>query len=369
MSYSPKMGYEAFLRNRKKENQAQTDNQTQQKKRTDNSQSNVLNRENLKRVSAQAQLYNSRLFQDAARLDKAAKQKKTEIEQKQQAAEKKRKEEQKAYDNMSLSEVDSRLEQLAQERAAFEKENGGALKNRFMKFATTIDPNAWDYAEKYEQNVKYLDENKAETEKLESMRLKKAQQEKLSALPQETLKLLDEYNEAENKGEETNGENFAAALNGGSAAIFAAELSGGNGNATEDLEANEQGKKAFSALKSQGYDDETIQELAYLRKTQQEEQEAQKLIDERRALAEKSTVAGFVVPRLMNFPAAMVGLYDNATQFLENKAKGIDYGLNPNSTANAFTKANTAMDEANMEKRDWNVNIPILGKTDLYDMV
>src|SRR5699024_9810604 len=56
-------------------------------------------------------------------------------------------------------------------------------------------------------------------------------------------------------------------------------------------------------------------------------------------------------------------------QFLENKAKGIDYGLNPNSTANAFTKANTAMDEANMEKRDWNVNIPILGKTDLYDMV
>ena len=369
MSYSPKMGYEAFLRNRKKENQAQTDNQTQQKKRTDNSQSNVLNRENLKRVSAQAQLYNSRLFQDAARLDKAAKQKKTEIEQKQQAAEKKRKEEQKAYDNMSLSEVDSRLEQLAKERAAFEKENGGALKNRFMKFATTIDPNAWDYAEKYEQNVKYLDENKAETEKLESMRLKKAQQEKLSALPQETLKLLDEYNEAENKGEETNGENFAAALNGGSAAIFAAELSGGNGNATEDLEANEQGKKAFSALKSQGYDDETIQELAYLRKTQQEEQEAQKLIDARRALAEKSTVAGFVVPRLMNFPAAMVGLYDNATQFLENKAKGIDYGLNPNSTANAFTKANTAMDEANMEKRDWNVNIPILGKTDLYDMV
>ena len=119
MSYSPKMGYEAFLRNRKKENQAQTDNQTQQKKRTDNSQSNVLNRENLKRVSAQAQLYNSRLFQDAARLDKAAKQKKTEIEQKQQAAEKKRKEEQKAYDNMSLAEVDSRLEQLAKERAAF----------------------------------------------------------------------------------------------------------------------------------------------------------------------------------------------------------------------------------------------------------
>lgn len=285
------------------------------------------------------------------------------------AAAKKKQEEQKAYDNMSLSEVDSRLEQLAQERAAFEKENGGALKNRFMKFATTIDPNAWDYAEKYEQNVKYLDENKAETEKLESMRLKKAQQEKLSALPQETLKLLDEYNEAENKGEETNGENFAAALNGGSAAIFAAALSGGNGNATEDLEANEQGKKAFSALKSQGYDDETIQELAYLRKTQQEEQEAQKLIDERRALAEKSTAAGFVVPRLMNLPAAMVGLYDNATQFLENKAKGIDYGLNPNSTANAFTKANTAMDEANMEKRDWNVNIPILGKTDLYDMV
>ena len=285
------------------------------------------------------------------------------------AAAKKKLEEQKAYDNMSLSEVDSRLEQLAQERAAFEKENGGALKNRFMKFATTIDPNAWDYAEKYEQNVKYLDENKAETEKLESMRLKKAQQEKLSALPQETLKLLDEYNKAENKGEETNGENFAAALNGGSAAIFAAELSGGNGNATEDLEANEQGKKAFSALKSQGYDDETIQELAYLRKTQQEEQEAQKLIDERRALAEKSTAAGFVVPRLMNLPAAMVGLYDNATQFLENKAKGIDYGLNPNSTANAFTKANTAMDEANMEKRDWNVNIPILGKTDLYDMV
>ena len=285
------------------------------------------------------------------------------------AAAKKKQEEQKAYDNMSLSEVDSRLEQLAKERAAFEKENGGALKNRFMKFATTIDPNAWDYAEKYEQNVKYLDENKAETEKLESMRLKKAQQEKLSALPQETLKLLDEYNEAENKGEETNGENFAAALNGGSAAIFAAELSGGNGNATEDLEANEQGKKAFSALKRQGYDDETIQELAYLRKTQQEEQEAQKLIDERRALAEKSTVAGFVVPRLMNLPAAMVGLYDNATQFLENKAKGIDYGLNPNSTANAFTKANTAMDEANMEKRDWNVNIPILGKTDLYDMV
>lgn len=285
------------------------------------------------------------------------------------AAAKKKQEEQKAYDNMSLSEVDSRLEQLAQERAAFEKENGGALKNRFMKFATTIDPNAWDYAEKYEQNVKYLDENKAETEKLESMRLKKAQQEKLSALPQETLKLLDEYNEAENKGEETNGENFAAALNGGSAAIFAAELSGGNGNATEDLEANEQGKKAFSALKSQGYDDETIYELAYLRKTQQEEQEAQKLIDERRALAEKSTAAGFVVPRLMNFPAAMVGLYDNATQFLENKAKGIDYGLNPNSTANALTKANTAMDEANMEKRDWNVNIPILGKTDLYDMV
>lgn len=124
------------------------------------------------------------------------------------------------------------------------------------------------------------------------------------------------------KGEETNGENFAAALNGGSAAIFAAELSGGNGNATEDLEANEQGKKAFSALKSQGYDDETIQELAYLRKTQQEEQEAQKLIDERRALAEQSTVAGFLLPRAMNFPAAMVGLYDNATQFLENKAKG-----------------------------------------------
>lgn len=54
----------------------------------------------------------------------------------------------------------------------------------------------------------------------------------------------------------------------------------------------------------------------------------------------------------MNFPAAMVGLYDNATQFLENKAEGIDYGLNPNSTANALTKANTAMDEANMEKRD-----------------
>ena len=238
-----------------------------------------------------------------------------------------------------------------------------------MKFATPIDPNAWDYAEKYEQNVKYLDENKAETEKLDSMRLKKAQQEKLSALPQETLKLLDEYNEAENKGEETNGENFAAALNGGSAAICAAELSGGNGNAIEDLEANEQGKKAFSALKSQGYDDKTIQELAYLRKTQQEEQEAQKLIDERRALAEKSTAAGFVVPRLMNFPAAMVGLYDNATQFLENKAKGIDYGLNQNSTANALTKANTAMDEANMEKRDWNVNIPILGKTDLYDVI
>ena len=85
------------------------------------------------------------------------------------AAAKKKQEEQKAYDNMSLSEVDSRLEQLAQERAAFEKENGGALKNRFMKFATTIDPNAWDYAEKYEQNVKYLDENKAETEKLESI--------------------------------------------------------------------------------------------------------------------------------------------------------------------------------------------------------
>ena len=34
------------------------------------------------------------------------------------AAAKKKQEEQKAYDNMSLSEVDSRLEQLAQERAA-----------------------------------------------------------------------------------------------------------------------------------------------------------------------------------------------------------------------------------------------------------
>lgn len=406
MSYSPKMGYEAFLRNRKKENQAQMDNQTQQKNRTENSQSNVLNRENLKSVSAQAQLYNSRLFQDAARLDQTAKQEKAEIEQKQQAKQKtssplknngftlprsevidratqariqkqaqesaayvkKKLEEQQAYDNMSLAEVDSRLEQLAQERAAFVKENGGTFKNRLMKFATTIDPNAWDYVEQYKENLEYLDENQAETEKLESMRLKKAQQEKLSVLPQETLELLDEYNEAENKGEETNGENFAAALNGGSAAIFAAELSGGNGNATEDLEANEQGKKAFSALKSQGYDDETIQELAYLRQTQQEEKEAQKLIDERRALAEQSTAAGFVVPRAMNLPAAMVGLYDNATQFLENKAKGIDYGLNPDSVANALTKSNTAMDEANMEKRDWNVDVPVLGETDLYDM-
>ena len=273
------------------------------------------------------------------------------------AAAKKKQEEQKAYDNMSLSEVDSRLEQLAQERAAFEKENGGALKNRFMKFATTIDPNAWDYAEKYEQNVKYLDENKAETEKLESMRLKKAQQEKLSALPQETLKLLDEYNEAENKQEELDTRNQISSLKGESE------------NSLGYVYVSGQNQKAIAALKSQGYDDETIQELAYLRKTQQEEKEAQNLIDESRALAEQSTVAGFAVPRMMNIPAAVIGIYDNATQLSKNKENNINYGLNPNSLANAFTKANTAMDEANMEKRDWNVNIPILGKTDLYDMV
>lgn len=270
---------------------------------------------------------------------------------------KKKLEEQKAYDNMSLSEVDSRLEQLAKERAAFEKENGGALKNRFMKFATTIDPNAWDYAEKYEQNVKYLDENKAETEKLESMRLKKAQQEKLSVLPQETLELLDEYNEAENKQEELDTRNQISSLKGESE------------NSLGYVYVSGQNQKAIAALKSQGYDDETIQELAYLRKTQQEEKEAQNLIDESRALAEQSTVAGFAVPRMMNIPAAVIGIYDNATQLSKNKENNINYGLNPNSLANAFTKANTAMDEANMEKRDWNVNIPILGKTDLYDMV
>lgn len=273
------------------------------------------------------------------------------------AAAKKKLEEQKAYDNMSLSEVDSRLEQLAQERAAFEKENGGALKNRFMKFATTIDPNAWDYAEKYEQNVKYLDENKAETEKLESMRLKKAQQEKLSALPQETLKLLDEYNEAENKQEELDTRNQISSLKGESE------------NSLGYVYVSGQNQKAIAALKSQGYDDETIQELAYLRKTQQEEKEAQNLIDESRALAEQSTAAGFAVPRMMNIPAAVIGIYDNATQLSKNKENNINYGLNPNSLANAFTKANTAMDEANMEKRDWNVNIPILGKTDLYDVI
>ena len=273
------------------------------------------------------------------------------------AAAKKKLEEQKAYDNMSLSEVDSRLEQLAQERAAFEKENGGALKNRFMKFATTIDPNAWDSVGKYEQNVKYLDENKAETEKLESMRLKKAQQEKLSALPQETLKLLDEYNEAENKQEELDTRNQISSLKGESE------------NSLGYVYVSGQNQKAIAALKSQGYDDETIQELAYLRKTQQEEKEAQNLIDESRALAEQSTAAGFAVPRMMNIPAAVIGIYDNATQLSKNKENNINYGLNPNSLANAFTKANTAMDEANMEKRDWNVNIPILGKTDLYDMV
>ena len=274
------------------------------------------------------------------------------------AAAKKKQEEQKAYDNMSLSEVDSRLEQLAQERAAFEKENGGALKNRFMKFATTIDPNAWDYAEKYEQNVKYLDENKAETEKLESMRLKKAQKEKLSALPQETLKLLDEYNDARYERD-----GRALAHSDSEALVPSNEYT----DAMED--SMSRSLRIIAILEEQGYDEKTIQELAYLRKTEQEEKEAQKMIEDSKKLAEKSTAAGFVVPRLMNLPAAAIGLYDNSSQFVENKVKGIDYGVNPNSIANAFTKSNTAMDETNMEKRDWNVNVPILGKTDLYDMV
>lgn len=274
------------------------------------------------------------------------------------AAAKKKQEEQKAYDNMSLSEVDSRLEQLAQERAAFEKENGGALKNRFMKFATTIDPNAWDYAEKYEQNVKYLDENKAETEKLESMRLKKAQQEKLSTLPQETLKLLDEYNDARYERD-----GRALAHSDSEALVQSNEYT----DAMED--SMSRSLRIIAILEEQGYDEKTIQELAYLRKTEQEEKEAQKMIEDSKKLAEKSTAAGFVVPRLMNLPAAAIGLYDNSSQFVENKVKGIDYGLNPNSIANAFTKSNTAMDETNMEKRDWNVNVPILGKTDLYDII
>lgn len=351
MSYSPQQGYEAFLRMRSKKNNEEEPNRSRTLTSSDQKESldvTHYTRDDLKKIALAADFNKSDLAYFARKQEEAAR----ERQERFMLYQKKRIEEQAQLDAMTADEANTRLQEIAAQKAAFKKENGGRIVNTLSKVgaylggASGASQGGLQGAKtKANQNIAVLDALDAQEEKYRKVYQQKKSDEELALVDADTISLLDKYLEA--ASEQDNQSVQGILQNGSTNAVLAS---------SQDMKK----QQAIRALEEKGV--KNWAELAEYRRNQINREIAQRDAEQVKELADEHSAYAWASARAANLVSG-IGILENIKS-LENVT---DLGVDVNSPYYSPARAKRDIDTRNMENHDAVVDVPIFGDVDLYD--